>query len=85
MKTYWTSGVMIEVTPKPGDKLFYAKDEADAAIAELEKVQRRYEFVRTLNVPQFQALFVDNLKKGVPFDRLVDEAISIQRSALMER
>jgi len=41
MQTYWTSGVMIPVDAKPGERVFYAKEEADVRIAELEGLLRR--------------------------------------------
>lgn len=34
---------------------------------------RRYEIVRKLNVHQFQAIYIENAKHGVPFDDLVDQ------------
>lgn len=45
-------------------------------IEELERSHRRYEYLRTLTVPQFQALYMDNIRKGRHFDDLVDEAIT---------
>jgi hypothetical protein len=45
-------------------------------IREIDKYKaghNRYEKVRTLNVPQFQALFLENLKGEKTFDQLVDE------------
>ncbi len=35
----------------------------------------RYEYLRRLNVPQFQALFMQALKSGERFDDLVDAAL----------
>lgn len=36
----------------------------------------RYEYLRTLNVPQFQTIFVEAGKPGVRFDELVDRYVS---------
>ena len=47
-----------------------------ATAEELERFKtghERYEKIRRLNVPQFQALFQKNLSSGKSFDSLVDE------------
>lgn len=72
------------IPDKAGEELveWYRASEVDARIAELEKAHARYEYVRTLNVPQFRALLIDNLHFNVPFDDLVDNAI--KNKSLME-
>lgn len=51
-------------------------EKAEAEAAALQKKASRYEYLRTLNVPQFQALFVKSLETDTPFDDLVDAAIA---------
>lgn len=41
--------------------------------AELILARSRYEKLRKLSVPQFQDLFLHNIKFGTPFDDLVDQ------------
>lgn len=41
-------------------------------IKNLLKNSDRYEFLRTLNVKQFQDLFKENLNGKMPFDELID-------------
>ena len=44
-----------------------------AEINRLKVGHDRYEKVRRMNVPQFQAIFIENLKGEKSFDQLVDE------------
>lgn len=46
-----------------------------AQLAEARRDAERYRYVRTLNVPQFKEMFVNNLQTYQPFDSLVDAAI----------
>lgn len=54
-------------TPLPGELI--SEDELDA----LRQAARRYETLRRLNVPQFQALFMKALNGEKSFDEWVDE------------
>ena len=44
-----------------------------AALDEVVKAAERYEFVRTLNVPEFASLSRENIRGKGRFDDLVDE------------
>jgi hypothetical protein len=68
------------------DTLALLSLESRERITELEGAERRYEYVRRLNVPQFKALFVRCLH-GERFDDVVDlmSNAPIIRSALPEK
>lgn len=46
-----------------------------------EKNVERYEYVRRLNPVQFAELWTENIKTGVQFDTLVDNAIALEKES----
>ena len=43
---------------------------------ELRKYKSRYEFVRKLNAREFTEIYSKNVRTGIPFDYIIDEAIA---------
>ena len=50
----------------------------ETELAEARKYQARYEYMRTLNVPQFHKIFMLNLSSDIRFDDCIDAAIKEQ-------
>lgn len=45
-------------------------------ITQLEQVERRYEYMRKLNVPQFAKIYMQNIAGEMRFDELIDSLIN---------
>jgi hypothetical protein len=59
-----------------------AEDRGDQGLLMVVNAAKRYEYIRTLTVPDFAKLYQENLKGLVSYDTLVDHAIHLRNNGV---